>query len=149
MDAIPVKPRPPERDYSHRDVLDKLGTKPGLAVAVEEVTGPLDPAVADRLEESLGRGLAADDELVDLVLAAVDSTVNLAAVLAHWKERIDPKGGIWLLTPKRKFPGYVPDTILIDAGRAAGLVDNKVCSVSDQTSAMRFVIRKVDRPKGA
>ena len=142
-----MKPRPPERDYSHRGVLDKLGIKPGNAVVVEEISGPLDPEASAGLEERLGRGRAADDESVDVVLAVVDAANDLVAVLADWKTRIDPAGGIWLLTPKRRFPGYVPDTILIDAGKAAGLVDNKVCSVSDETSAMRFVIRKADRPK--
>jgi hypothetical protein len=34
---------------------------------------------------------------------------------------------------------------LIGAGPAAGLVDNKSCSVSDTTSGMRFVIRLADR----
>ena len=43
-------------------------------------------------------------------------------------------------------PGYVDQNDLIAAGGPAGLVDNKVCSVSDTVSAMRFVIRRVDRP---
>lgn len=142
-----MKPRPPERDYSHRGVLDKLGIRPGQAVAVDEISGPIDPAAAEGLDQRLGRERAIGDEPADVVLATVDASIDLAAVLADWKLCIDPAGGIWLLTPKRKFPGYVPDAILIDAGKAAGLVDNKVCSVSDQTSAMRFVIRKADRPR--
>ena len=28
------KPREPERDYSHRSLLDKLGVKPGLQISV-------------------------------------------------------------------------------------------------------------------
>nr|MBA2451381.1 DUF3052 family protein [Chloroflexota bacterium] len=68
------------------------------------------------------------------------------ALLETWKPRLQPNGGIWLLTPKRGQPGYVDQRELIAAGLAAGLVDNKVCSVSDTTSAMRFVIRKADRP---
>jgi hypothetical protein len=142
-----VKPRLPERDYSHRGVLDKLGIKPGLVVAVDEIAGPLDPAAAEGLSDVLGRDTVRNGEPADVVLAMVDASLDLAALLSDWKERIQPAGGIWLLTPKRKFPGYVPDTVLIDAGKLAGLVDNKVCSVSEQTSAMRFVIRKADRPK--
>src|SRR5689334_12056313 len=137
-----MKPRPPERDYSHRSVLDKLGIKPGQAVAVDDLSAPLDPAAAAGLTDQLGRELAQPDEATDVVLVTVDASISLIGVLAGWKSRIQPAGGIWLLTPKRKFPGSVPDTVLIDAGSAAGLVDNKICSVSDQTSAMRFVIRK-------
>ena len=142
-----MKPRPPERDYSHRGVLDKLGIQAGHAVAVDAMSGPLDPAAGDGLLQRVGRSLAAADEPADVVLAVVDAAVDLASVLALWKSRLDPAGGIWLLTPKRQFPGYVPDVALIAAGSAAGLVDNKVCSVSEATSAMRFVIRKVDRPR--
>jgi hypothetical protein len=142
-----MKPRPPERDYSHRGVLDKLGVKPGLALAVDDVSAPLDSAAAAGLADQLGRDLAADDEPLDLVLATVDADVDLVAVLNRWRPRLDPRGGIWLLTPKRKFPGYLPDTAVIEAGLDAGLVDNKVCSVSDRTSGTRFVIRRADRQK--
>ncbi len=71
---------------------------------------------------------------------------DVVALLQHWRSRLEPAGGIWLLTPKRGQPGYVDQRDLIAAGLAAELVDNKVCSVSDTTSAMRFVIRKRDRP---
>jgi hypothetical protein len=50
-----------------------------------------------------------------------------------------------VLTPKRGLPGYVNTADLIPLGAAAGLVDNKVCSVSERVSGMRFVIRRVDR----
>src|SRR5437764_98260 len=53
--------------------------------------------------------------------------------------------GIWLLTPKRGQPGYLDQRDLILAGPTAGVVDNKTCSVSDTTSGIRFVIRKIDR----
>ncbi|MBI4213978.1 MAG: DUF3052 family protein [Chloroflexi bacterium] len=142
-----MKQRPPERDYSHRGVLDKLGIKPGHAVAVDALAGPLDAAAREGLLEQTGRPLAREDEPADVVLAVVDATVDLAAVLRRWRGRLDPGGGIWLLTPKRRFSGYVAEGELIAAGRVAGLVDNKVCSVSDATSAMRFVVRKEDRPK--
>jgi len=40
---------------------------------------------------------------------------------------------------------YLNQSDLIPLGLAAGLVDNKICSVSDTESAMRFVIRRKDR----
>ena len=144
--AMQPKPRPPERDYSHRAVLDKLGIKPGDALTVDEASGPLDPAARDRLEEQLG-GPLAEEGPFDVVLVVADASIDLVGLLEKWKAQIDPAGGIWLLTPKRTVVGYVKDTNLIDAGKAAGVVDNKVCSVSDATSAMRFVFRKADRPK--
>jgi Protein of unknown function (DUF3052) len=134
----------PEKDYSHRDVLDKLGIKPGHAVAV---VGPADPDLSQRVLEKTGRAIAADDEPADVVLVWADAHTDAVATLQAWKHKIDPSGGIWLLTPKRTQPGYVDQNDLIEAGKQAGVVDNKICSVSDTTSAMRFVIRKADRPR--
>lgn len=134
-----------ERDYSHRDVVDKLGIKPGYAVAFDAAPVPIDANLRSRALEKAGRNEASDDEPLDVVLVGVDATTNVEDVLKTWRQRIDPAGGIWLLTPKRGQRGYVDQTELILAGPAAGVVDNKIASVSDTTSAMRFVIRKVDR----
>jgi hypothetical protein len=134
-----------ERDYSHRDVVDKLGIKPGFAVAFDQAPLPVDPDLQTRALAKAGRTEAAADEPVDVVLIGADASTKVEIILARWRQRIDPAGGIWLLTPKRGQTGYVDQTELILAGPAAGVVDNKTCSVSDTTSAIRFVIRKVDR----
>ena len=134
-----------ERDYSHRDVVDKLGIKPGHAVAFDQAPVPVDPALRARALDKAGRPAAADAEPVDVVLIGADASTDVVTLLARWRKRIDPAGGIWLLTPKRGQPGYIDQRDLILIGPSAGVVDNKICSVSDTTSAMRFVIRKVDR----
>jgi Protein of unknown function (DUF3052) len=133
-----------EKDYSHRDVVDKLGVKPGHAVVL---VGPPEPDLSQRVLDRTGRPPAADDEPADVVLVWADASTDALKTLQTWKTRIDPSGGIWLLTPKRSQPGYVDQNDLIAAGKQAGVVDNKICSVSDTTSAMRFVIRKADRPR--
>jgi hypothetical protein len=135
----------PERDYRHRDVVDKLGVKPGSAVAFGAAPQAIEPALRARVLERAGRPAAEPGEPADVVLLGADATTDILAVLSHWRGRIDQAGGIWLLTPKRGQPGYVDQRDLIACGPAAGLVDNKICSVSDSVSAMRFVIRKVDR----
>jgi Protein of unknown function (DUF3052) len=134
-----------ERDYSHRDVVDKLGIKPGFAVAFDQAPAPIDASLRERALERTGRAAAADGEPVDVVLVGTDASTDVEAVLRRWRGRIDPAGGIWLLTPKRGHPGYVDQRELILAGPAAGVVDNKTCSVSDTLSGIRFVIRKIDR----
>jgi hypothetical protein len=134
----------PEKDYSHRDVLDKLGIKPGQAVIVAS-EAYVDDGLRARIVERVGRGLAEADEPSDVILADVGGQDDPVAVLTRWKTRLQPAGGIWLLTRKRGHPDYVDQRELIDAGGPAGLVDNKICSVSDTISAMRFVIRRADR----
>jgi Protein of unknown function (DUF3052) len=135
----------PEKDYSHRDVTDKLGVKPGHAVAIANEAGPVDAELVHRVIHKAGRPLAPAGEQADVVLANLDKSSDLVEVLKRWRERIVPNGGIWLLTPKRGQPGYVDQNVLIEAGKLAGVVDNKVCSVDERTSAMRFVIRREDR----
>jgi len=134
-----------ERDYSHREVVDKLGIKPGFALAFDQAPRPVDPDLRVRALAKAGRPEAADGEPVDVVLVGADASTQVETVLEKWRKRIDPAGGIWLLTPKRGQAGYVDQTELILAGPAARVVDNKTCSVSDTVSGIRFVIRKVDR----
>ena len=134
------------RDYGHRSPVDKLGIKPDHAVVLVEVAGPLDETLRSAIHDRTGREEATPDEAPDVVLITADVFTDTVSVLREWRQRIRPNGGIWLLTPKRGQPGYVNQTDLIPAGGEAGMVDNKTCSISEETSAMRFVIRRVDRP---
>lgn len=133
----------PDSKYQSRDVLDKLGIKPGQAVAFERLEQLSD--LRQRVVERTGRPPAAEDERVDIALVAVDETSDPVAVLKKWRARLVASGGIWLLTAKRGQAGYVDQRELIAAGQSAGVVDNKVCAVSATVSAMRFVIRKAER----
>ena len=135
----------PERDYRHKDIVEKLGIKTGLRVAFDPHAGPLDALLVTRVLEQAEESLPEVGQQVDVVLATVDGTSDAAALLQRWKRRLASNGGIWLLSAKRGDAAYVDQRILIRAGQTAGLVDNKVCSVSDTISAMRFVIRKQDR----
>ena len=136
----------PEKDYSHRDVLDKLGLKPGLAV---RVAGKGDPALLARVRAKVGRGLVRRG-LADVVLYWPRGAGEITPTLAELRGAIVENGGIWVFTAKRdqrsaSGMGYLNQSDLIPLGLAAGLVDNKTCSVSEAESALRFVIRKKDR----
>jgi Protein of unknown function (DUF3052) len=135
----------PHKDYSHRDVVDKLGIKPGHRIMLVETTWPLDADLWGRVLERAARPVAGEDEPADVMLVTVDAGTPIVDVLMQCKARLHAAGGIWLLTPKRGQTGYIDQRVLIDAGPPAGLVDNKVCSVSGTVSAIRFVIRKIDR----
>jgi len=61
-------------------------------------------------------------------------------------------GGIGVITFRQPMTlrlraGIVDVTLryTLTPGPAAGVVDNKICSVSDTLSGIRFVIRKADR----
>jgi hypothetical protein len=61
------------------------------------------------------------------------------------KGYIEPNGAIWVIRPKGG-RSALSDTDVIDAGLAAGLVDNKIVSFSETHGAMRLVFRLRDRP---
>jgi hypothetical protein len=137
--------------YAAKDVVDKLGIKPGQAV---RAVGSGDPELLTRVRAKTGRDLAAADEQADVVLYWPATAEAITAELQAFKETIAAAGGIWVLSSKRGKIGpggapYLPDQILIPLGLAAGLVDNKICSISDLETAMRFVIRRSDRPPRA
>ena len=136
----------PEKDYSHRDVLDKLGLKPGHAV---RVVGGGDKALLARAREKVGRAPVRVGQ-ADVVLYWPRRAEEITPTLAELRGGIVANGGIWVFTAKRgqcsaSGMDYLNQSDLIPLGLAAGLVDNKTCSVSDTESAMRFVIRKKDR----
>ncbi len=126
-----------------KPLLDKLGVKPGSKVAVVNLED------ADFLE--LLRARTKDVVFgkprtpCDIVFMGVSEARDLER-LREVKGWIEPSGAIWVIRAKGG-RGPLRDTDLIDAGLAAGLVDNKIASFSDTHGAMRFVFRLRDRPK--
>ena len=119
-----AKPRPPERDYSHRALLDKLG--------VEDVQFLKDLAarVSDFARENATTG-------TDIIFAAAENTKALAR-LKSLAASLAPTGAIWVVYPKGQ--KHIREVDVIAAGKSAGLTDNKVCKFSETHTALRFVI---------
>jgi len=137
--------------YAARDVTDKLGIKSGQRL---RVVGKANAKLLTKVRARLRRRIANRRSRADLVLYWPHRSEEITATLTELKEQIEPAGGIWVFSAKRghehfSHVPYLPDALLIPRGLAAGLVDNKVCSVSEHESAMRFVIRRADRPQGS
>ena len=127
--------------YSHRPLLDKLGVRPGHRVSV---IGTFKRAFIDDLRD---RGANVSVKLrpeSDLIFYWTGSPGDFDR-LPELRAAIKPNGAIWLVRLKGK-DATLKDTDLIDAGLSARMVDNKIASFSDTESAMRLVIRLVDRP---
>jgi len=139
----------PDKDYSHRDVTDKLGLKPGQAV---RAVGKGDKALLARAREKIGRKLVDDETPADVMLYWPKTVEEIMPTLAELRQSLVPNGGIWVITAKRDKKSasgmaYLNHEALIPLGLAAGLVDNKICSISESESGMRFVIPKEARQK--
>lgn len=134
--------------YSGTPLAKKLGLKPGAKLrrvnpppGLDDWLAPLPDEVADA---PLSRGEA------DVILFFTDSAEKLEGAIAGLAENLHSAGGLWICWPKKasKVPTDLNGGIVRKTGLAAGLVDNKICAVSEVWSAMRFVYRLKDRPRG-
>ncbi|MEP6637932.1 MAG: DUF3052 family protein [Chloroflexota bacterium] len=131
-----------ERVYT-TPLLDKLGIRPGMRVALIDVDDPeIRPLIAERTSDTT-EGWPEPD--TDVVLLGADATEALAPLEAL-AGRIRPNGAIWVVSRKGK-AATLRDVEVIDAAKAAGLVDNKVASFSPTHTALRLVIPIERRPK--
>jgi len=129
-----------EKIRNPRGLLDKLGVKPGMTVAV---LGVEDDAFMAQLR---GRVDEPRRELVpgaDLVFYEADRVDDLVRLL-DLRRAIKPGGGVWVVSPKGK-GAVLKDVEVMAAAREAGLVDNKVVSFSDTHTALKLVIPKALR----
>ena len=129
------KPRAPERDYSHRLLVDKLGIKAGQRISVMGVeSAEFLVELATRVPDYSGGKLVKD---ADLILFSAEARKDLDR-LEFLAKAIQSKGAIWVVYPKGQ--KYIREIDVITAAKSAGLVDNKVCSFSTTHTALRLCI---------
>ncbi len=126
--------------HSTRSLMDKLGVKPFHRVSVLGVEDEgfwmqLTDRTADVAKERLRQD-------TDLIFFAADSPAQLRQ-LARLKAYLVSNGAIWVVSLKGK-AAKIKDVDVIDAAKAAGLVDNKVVSFSETHTSLRLVI-PIDR----
>ena len=140
-----------ERLYT-APLLDKLGIRPGMRVAIvgtleddDEVLddeGPFRERVAGRTSDiTIGRPKPDSD----IVFLAADTTDELTA-LTDLRTRIRPAGAIWVVSRKGK-ASTLRDGEVMAAARERGLVDNKVVAFSARRTTIRLVIPVALRPR--
>src|SRR5437016_447914 len=122
--------------------LAKIGVKPTWrvsALGIDDVTflAELESAVA-RL--SIGRTMKNSDA----IFYGVTKEAQLSR-LAKLKQSLTLDGALWIVRPKGR--PEISERAVMDAGKAAGLVDVKVVSLSATHTAEKFVIPVRDRPK--
>ncbi len=125
----------PDKDYSHRTRLQKLGVKPDWRVSVVSVG---DPAFVDELRGavqrvSIGRVLD-DSDAIFFGAVHAKELVRLAAL----KKAMKQNGALWVIRPKGR--PEISERAVMDAGKAVGLVDVKVISFSPTHTGEKFVI---------
>jgi hypothetical protein len=131
--------------YSGTPLPKKLGIKAGFRVTL--VDAP--PDVRSQLSAPLATCEIVSDGKIPLDFAMVftKSKPALAKEFQRMTKRLAPSGMLWVSWPK-KSSGVATDldeNIIREIGLAAGLVDVKVCAVTDVWSGLKFVRRVKDR----
>jgi hypothetical protein len=133
--------------YSGTPLAKKLGIRSQFRVAFFR----LPPEVKTELEDNLAHCRAAGPGPLDFVMIFVKSQAELRKRFPQFARQLAPAGMLWVGWPK-KSSGVTSDVAENDVrgiGLEAGLVDVKVCAVSEIWSGLKFVIRVKDRAKKA
>ena len=139
-----------EKIRNPRGLMEKLGVKAGMRVAV---LGVEDPDFLSDLNQRFGAPAAiTGDADTDMVFYEADRLDDLSRLM-ELRGAIKPAGAVWVVSPKGKSmlevpePERVRDVDVMAAAREAGLVDTKVVAFSATRTALKLVIPKVQRPK--
>ena len=128
------------RILNPKGLLDKLGVKPAMKVAV---LGVDDPAfLADLRARTEDISFEQPESAAGAIFVAVDDAAGLEC-LAALKRAIRPDGAVWVVFRKGRKDFNESD--VLRGGLAAGLVDVKVVRFSGTHTASKFVIRKAER----
>lgn len=129
--------------YSGTPLPKKLGIKEAFRVTL--IGLPSD--VKAELRDSLAKCTVAKDAPLDFAMVFAKTQSELKSQFAGLAKQLAPAGMLWVSWPK-KSSGVATDMNENDVrriGLEAGLVDVKVCAVSEIWSGLKFVRRVRDR----
>jgi hypothetical protein len=130
--------------YSGTPLPRKLGLKPGQAVAFVNLPGEL-AALAEAEPFAAVARVHGGEALplgLDLIHAFYLGAADFKADLPVLKAAIKQNGVIWISWPKKaaRIPTDLTEDVIRNAALAGGLVDVKVCAVSEVWSGLKLVI---------
>ena len=132
--------------YSGTPLPKKLGIKAGFRARLANAPAEVLSELRDALAEC---DLVKKYDALDFVMIFTKSRGELTNEFSRMAQSLTPAGMLWVSWPK-KSSGVATDlneNVVRDIGLDAGLVDVKVCAVSDVWSGLKFVQRVKDRRK--
>jgi hypothetical protein len=130
--------------YSKRSLVEKLGIKPGMNVAL---VAPDDYAdVLGALPGGVQLHDTPVDGNLDLAQLFARGRAELEAEFPRWKAALKPNGALWVSWLKGKAGGELNENVMRDIGLSFELVDVKMIAVDARWSGLKFVYRLHDRP---
>ena len=131
--------------YSGTPLPKKLGIKDGFTSCL--IDAPTDVLAELNTVLSACRLIDGTDAPLDFIHFFTKSKAALAKDFERLSKQLAPGGMLWISWPK-KSSGLATDldeNVVRNIGLAAGLVDVKVCAVTDVWSGLKFVRRVKDR----
>jgi DUF3052 family protein len=132
--------------YSGTPLPKKLGIKAGFRVrlvnAPADVRAELRGALAECVDIDVKRG-----DALDFAMVFTKSRAELARVFSRMAKALSSAGMLWVSWPKKSsgVATDVDENVVREIGLDAGLVDVKVCAVTEVWSGLKFVRRVKDR----
>lgn len=131
--------------YSGTPLPKKLGIKSGFHVCL--VDAPKDVRVELKTSLANCEDISDGKTPIDFAMVFSKSPAALTQEFQRISRQLSPAGMIWVSWPKKSsgVPTELTENIIREIGLAAGLVDVKVCAVTDVWSGLKFVRRLKDR----
>ncbi|MFY9740664.1 MAG: DUF3052 family protein [Candidatus Sulfotelmatobacter sp.] len=130
--------------YSGTPLPKKLGIKPGFRIHLENAPAEVQTELRDALAQCAERK---SPDAIDFVMLFAKSQAQLSKQFVRLAGLLAPAGMLWVSWPK-KSSGVATDLTENEVraiGLSAGLVDVKVCAVTEIWSGLKFVRRVKDR----
>ena len=131
--------------YSGTPLPKKLGIKDGFRVRM--VNAPSDVLAELKAPLSACEVVRDGKSPLDFAIVFTKSGAELVKEFKRIAKLLAPAGMLWVSWPKKSsgVPSDLDESIVRDIGLDAGLVDVKVCAVTDVWSGLKFVRRLKDR----
>jgi hypothetical protein len=127
--------------YSHRTLRDKLDIKPGMRIYLQHAPPEVLIELGDLDDDTT---IVHDPILANYFHFFITTHAELMLIAETLQHQQAPGQIIWISWPKKssKVRSDITEQDLRDALLPIGLVDTKVCAVSDIYSGLKFVWRK-------
>jgi len=133
--------------YSGTPLAKKLGIKENFRAVLLHVPDDVKTELRDAFEKCRIQRIT--NHNLDFIFLFAKSRAGLELELLPAAKALAPAGMLWISWPK-KSSGVATDLtgdVVRQSGLDAGLVDVKVCAVTDVWSGLKFVIPVRNRPK--
>ena len=133
--------------YSGTPLAKKLGIKDDFRVALLHVPNEVKTELRGAFAKC--QRVIIKDRNLDFIFVFAKSRASLELELLPAAKALAPAGMLWISWPK-KSSGVATDLtedVIRQSGLDAGLVDVKVCAVTEVWSGLKFVIPVKNRPK--